>query len=58
MKYFKAIALLSAFAMISACAPEVGSKAWCEAMDKKPKGDWTASEAGDYAKHCIFRSDD
>lgn len=21
-------------------------------MDEKPKGDWTANEAGDYAKHC------
>lgn len=37
------------------CTPEVGSKAWCENMDAKAKGDWTANEAGDYAKHCIFR---
>jgi hypothetical protein len=39
---------------LSACAPEVGTKAWCEQMREKPKGDWTANEAGDYAKHCIF----
>ena len=50
-------AALAALA-ISACAPEVGSKAWCEAMKEKPKGDWTANEATDFAKHCIFRSDD
>jgi len=36
------------------CAPEVGSEAWCEALKEKPKGDWTASEAKDFAKHCIF----
>jgi len=23
-------------------------------MKEKPKSDWTASEAGDYAKHCVF----
>ncbi len=40
---------------VSGCSPEVGSTAWCEAMDDKPKGDWTANEASDYAKHCIFR---
>ncbi|MCV6605309.1 MAG: DUF3012 domain-containing protein [Porticoccaceae bacterium] len=44
--------------LLTACAPEVGSKAWCEAMKEKPKGDWTANEAADFAKHCIFRSDD
>ena len=40
---------------VTACAPEVGSEAWCKQMDKKPKGDWSANEAGDYAKHCIFK---
>jgi hypothetical protein len=39
---------------ISACAPEIGSKEWCDDMKKKPKGDWTANEAADYAKHCLF----
>ena len=33
---------------------EVGSEAWCKDMAEKPKGDWTANEAGDYTKHCIF----
>lgn len=49
--------LLSTLVLLSGCSPKVGSKAWCEAMDKKPKGDWTANEAGDYAKNCVFRSD-
>ncbi len=39
---------------ILACSAEVGSKAWCEKMAEKPKGDWSANEAADYAKHCLF----
>jgi len=41
--------------MILGCSPEVGSKEWCEDMKEKPKKDWTASEATDYAKHCVFQ---
>jgi len=44
--------------MLSACSPEVGSEKWCQNMEQKPKGDWTANEATDYAKHCIFKSND
>lgn len=44
--------------LLSGCAPEVGSNEWCEDMDEKPKGDWTANEAKDFAEHCIFRSRD
>ncbi len=40
------------------CTPEVGSKAWCEHMEEKPKGDWTANEAADYARHCLLRGDE
>ncbi len=51
--------LLSLVLTIGAgCAPEVGSDAWCEKLDKKPKGEWTLEEVGDYAKHCVIRSDD
>ena len=39
---------------LSACAPEVGSNRWCEAMSDKPRGDWSANEALDYARHCII----
>lgn len=47
--------LLIMFALISlsACA-KVGSDAWCENLEDKPKGDWTANEAGDYAKYCVM----
>jgi len=39
---------------LAACEPEVGSEAWCERMDDTPKGDWTANQAADYARHCLF----
>lgn len=37
-----------------ACSPEVGSKEWCTDMKEKDKGQWTAEEAKDFAKHCIL----
>lgn len=40
---------------LSACAPEVGSDKWCANLKAKPKGDWSANEAADYAEHCIFK---
>jgi hypothetical protein len=46
---------VAAFASLLGCAPEVGSEAWCKKLNEKQKGDWTANEAADYAKHCIFR---
>ncbi|WP_372627426.1 DUF3012 domain-containing protein [Arsukibacterium sp.] len=56
----KAISLIvvAAVLLLSGCAPEVGSKKWCEQLAEKPKGDWSANEAKDYAKHCIFRSEE
>jgi hypothetical protein len=41
--------------MPMACSPSVGSEAWREDMNAKPKGDWTANEAADDAEHCLFR---
>ena len=41
--------------LLSGCAPEVGSEKWCKQMEDKAKGDWTANEAADYAKHCVFK---
>ncbi len=46
--------LLLVFNPLSACSPKVGSKEWCEEMKKKPKGDWSANEAADYAKNCMM----
>lgn len=41
--------------LLSACAPEVGTEAWCTKQAEKPKGDWTSNEAADYTKHCLFK---
>jgi hypothetical protein len=51
------IALCALF-LGSACAPEVGSDAWCEDMAEKPKGDWSTNEAKAFAEHCIFKTYD
>ena len=40
--------------LASGCAPEIGSEAWCQRLDDTPKGDWTANQAADYARHCLF----
>jgi len=40
---------------LNACAPEVGSEAWCKNLKEQPKGDWTANEARDFAKNCLFK---
>jgi len=34
----------------------VGSKAWCEDMADKPKGDWSANDAAEYTKYCILKN--
>ena len=39
---------------LAACAPKVGSERWCEAMDDKPKGDWSVNDAATYTKHCVL----
>jgi hypothetical protein len=53
-----ALALLMLASLLAACEPEVGSDKWCEKMVDKPKGDWTANEAAEFAKSCIFKSYD
>lgn len=50
----KALLLILLAVLAAACAPESGSKAWCEKMDEKPKGDWSANEAAEYAKSCLL----
>ena len=52
------ITLILILTAIAACAPEVGSDAWCDSMDEKSKGDWSANEAKEYAKNCVFKSGD
>jgi len=56
MKKIALLFLLST-CLLSACQPEVGSPAWCEKMEKTPKGDWTANEAADYMKYCVLKQE-
>ncbi|WP_317931064.1 DUF3012 domain-containing protein [Halioxenophilus sp. WMMB6] len=56
MKQIAALTLLTLTALLAACQPEVGSDAWCKKMADKPSGDWTANEAADYTKYCIFKA--
>lgn len=51
----KLILILGSLALLNACSPKVGSPEWCEKIKEKDKGDLTANEAKDFAKHCIFK---
>lgn len=50
----KLLGLSLAMVFMVGCAPEIGSEEWCTQLKEKPKGDWTANEAKDFTKHCIF----
>ena len=54
MGYLRMLGVVFLLALQIGCSPEVGSDKWCEKMKAKPKGDWTANEAADFAKHCIL----
>ncbi|MCK5497615.1 MAG: DUF3012 domain-containing protein [Gammaproteobacteria bacterium] len=54
-KFVQLFAFSIALIFLSACAPEVGSEKWCAQIKEKSKGDWTANEATDYTKHCLFK---
>ena len=54
MRCARILALLFLFGLQTGCSPEVGSEKWCAQMKEKPKGDWSANEATDFAKHCIL----
>lgn len=53
-----AVLAVASLILLTGCAPEVGSKKWCAAKEAKPKGDWTANEVKDFAKHCVFKTND
>jgi hypothetical protein len=52
-KILAIIVTLLFFATLPSCA-KVGSEKWCKKMEDKSAADWTAREARDYAKHCVF----
>jgi hypothetical protein len=55
MNVIKIFGIFVALSFMAGCSPEVGSKEWCEEMDKKPKSEWSANDAKEYAKNCIVR---
>ena len=54
MGYLRVLAVVLLLGLQMGCSPEVGTDKWCGKMKEKPKGDWTANEAADFAKHCIL----
>jgi hypothetical protein len=50
----RAMVVVAAAGWLAACAPEVGSPEWCEAMKEKPRGDWTGNEALEFARSCVL----
>jgi len=40
---------------LTGCSAEVGSDQWCADLKEKPKGEWTANEATDFAQHCLLK---
>jgi hypothetical protein len=50
--------MLVLVSVLAACAPEVGSDAWCEDMVETPKGDWSTNDATEFARSCVFKSYD
>jgi hypothetical protein len=49
-----ALALALIGALLTACAPEVGTPSWCEALSAKPKQEWTGDEVEGYVKACLL----
>jgi hypothetical protein len=51
------IAILAVMFLLLAACDRVGSEAWCEKQNEKPKSDWTFQETGDYTKYCALGMD-
>ena len=51
MKY---LVLASTALFLVACSAEPGSEKWCAEMKEQPKSEWSAADAGTYAKHCVI----
>ncbi len=51
-----ALLLLSTLAL-TACESEVGTSSWCQEMREKPKSEWSAQGAVDFAKHCVLQTE-
>ena len=50
----KRMLLLGSILLFAACSNEPGSEKWCAAKKEQPKSEWSASDAGTYAKNCLI----
>ena len=50
--------LTACLLLLSACAPEVGSDAWCKKMVETPRGDWSMNDATEFASNCVLKTYD
>lgn len=41
-------------AFLTGCSDDVGTQAWCQHLNDKPKNTWSSEDAIGYAKHCVF----
>ena len=46
--------LAATFLLLAACAADPGSESWCAEKEEQPKSQWSAADAGTYAKHCVI----
>ncbi len=40
--------------LLAACSAEPGSEKWCAQKAAQSKSEWSAADAGTYAKHCVI----
>jgi len=52
----KMFAVAASVVALAGCE-KVGSEKWCQKMEEKDKGEWTANEVSDYTKFCILKMD-
>ena len=45
---------VSAALLLVACSPEPGTEKWCAQKKDQPKSEWSASDAGTYARNCLI----
>lgn len=50
----RALILIVAFSLLTACSPEPGSERWCKLKEEQDKTEWSTSDALTYAKSCII----
>ena len=50
------LVLIPIVLLLSACEPEPGTAKWCEAMQEKPKTEWSIEDGKTYASRCVIDS--